>query len=112
MSLILCITFLLGTLYIRRRSQLLREKSKQDVSANISQYSIYIIDFNTKCKYIYIYYFLFKDMIPGMRRKYLRIRSAILQNRYNVNFDMQSNSACSQSTSLVNIIIINSYTIY
>jgi len=40
-------------------------------------------------------------MIPGMRRKYLRIRSAILQNRYNVNFDMQSNSACSQSTSLV-----------
>jgi len=41
-------------------------------------------------------------MIPGMRRKYLRIRSEILQNRYNVNFDIQSNSACSQSTSLVN----------
>jgi len=47
--------------------------------------------------------FILKDMIPGMRRKYLRIRSAILQNRYNVNVDMQSNSACSQSTSLVNI---------
>ncbi|CAI6354635.1 unnamed protein product [Macrosiphum euphorbiae] len=61
------------TLYIRRRSQLLREKSKQD------------------------------DMIPGMRRKYLRIRSAILQNRYNVNFDMQSNSACSQSTSMMSL---------
>lgn len=43
-------------------------------------------------------------MIPcnTIRRKYLRIRSSILQNRYNIHFDMQSNSACSQSTSLVN----------
>lgn len=43
-------------------------------------------------------------MVPGntVRRKYLRTRSAILQNRYHVHSDLQSNSACSrQSTSLV-----------
>lgn len=39
-----------------------------------------------------------------IRRKYLRIRSAILQNRYNVHFDMNSNSACN-SQSMVNIYV-------
>ncbi|XP_050438381.1 WD repeat-containing protein 13-like [Adelges cooleyi] len=63
------------TLYIRRRNQLLREKSKQD------------------------------DIIPSsnIRRKYLKIRSAILQNKYNVHLDIQSNSAGSQSTSMMSL---------
>ncbi|XP_050531060.1 WD repeat-containing protein 13-like isoform X2 [Daktulosphaira vitifoliae] len=64
-----------STLYIRRRSQLLREKSKQDG----------LMPFN------------------NLRRKYLKIRSSILQNKYNVNLDGQSNSTSSLSTSMMSL---------
>lgn len=55
-----------------------------------------------------------------MRRKYLQVRSAILQNRYNVHVDAQSNSACSKSNSLVskltykhvNVFKFNAFTTY
>ena len=50
--------FFLGTLYIRRRSQLLRENAKKEVFALYTIYFVYVLDIQSlgiKCFVFYLY---------------------------------------------------------
>nr|CAD7262953.1 unnamed protein product [Timema shepardi] len=81
----------LGTLYIRRRSQLLREHTKVEVRDSCQGQVIFLLDYK-KLNAIYRALDTHYEGESAVRKQYLKVRSQLLQKRYGVSCDQGQSS--------------------